>query len=127
MRLPSAGGAGGGAHCYRYASARRYFVEEKYDAIFVEEKYDEDETHHPSTGGAGGGAGCCGGSGGGAANSPWTGGGGGFEPPTTTTIASPWHIPLYCPCLLGLKVQKWLKADKGLQPRAECNEGRLRG
>ena len=27
MRLPSAGGAGGGAHCYRYAGARR-FVEE---------------------------------------------------------------------------------------------------
>ena len=94
------------------------FVEEKYDGYFADEKYDEDEIRHPTNGGAGGGAECCGGWWWGRCQQPLDGGG--FEPPKTT-IASPWHIPLYHPCLLGLKVQKWLKADKGLHPRVECN------
>ena len=70
MRLPSAGGAGGGAHCYTYVGARR-FVKENV-TLFLRRKNDEDETRHPSTGGAGGGASCCGGSGGGASNIPYS-------------------------------------------------------
>ena len=71
MRLLSVGRAGCGAHCYRYAGARR-FVKENMTLLLRVEK-NQDQTRHPSTGGAGGGMSCCGGGGGGAANSPWTG------------------------------------------------------
>ena len=49
MRLPSAGGAGGGVHCYMYACP--------YVQLLQRKKY-KDETHRPSTGVTDGGAGC---------------------------------------------------------------------
>ena len=55
MRLPLAGGAGGGAHCYRYGVPGALF---SLRAMIPDRKDYEDETHHPSTGGTDGGGGC---------------------------------------------------------------------
>ena len=55
MRLPSTGGAGGGAHCCRYAvSGALFFLH----ATIPDKKKYEDGKRHPSTGGTDGGGGC---------------------------------------------------------------------
>ena len=56
MRLPSAGGAGGGGHCYRYAVPGALFSS-VLSSLDIKKTY-EDETRHPSTGGTDGGGGC---------------------------------------------------------------------
>ena len=55
MRLPLAGGAGGGAHCCRYVVPGPLFF---LRAMIPDKKNYEDETRHPSTGGTDGGGRC---------------------------------------------------------------------